>query len=287
MGKKSTILYLLKNMGKKHRLSVSDQHNKRELWYMFISPVRMFAGFLALVMVLFVIIITTVAYTPILDFIPGYPGNRSRELLVESIMRLDSMERAVNNAQIYGDNIALILEGKNPVMRTVASDDEAKRAEAPVSVKASVEDSLLREQIEGDGVYSLKNTKHVKKIETLNLIAPLKGVVEMSFDFKKERYGVGIVAKVGSEIVAVEDGNIISSMWTRDQGYVVQIQHNGNLVSIYKNCTNVLKTVGSRVRSGEVIAYVGEATSEGGRSSMYFELWQNGTALDPQNYVIF
>ena len=60
---------------------------------MYISPLNLLAGLLALILILFIIITTTVAYTPILDFIPGYPGNKSRTLLIENIVRLDSLEQ--------------------------------------------------------------------------------------------------------------------------------------------------------------------------------------------------
>lgn len=82
------------------------------MWYIYISPLNVLAGLLALVLVLFIIVTTTVAYTPILDFIPGYPGNKSRTMLIENIMRLDSLEKEIKNMQIYNENVALIMAGK-------------------------------------------------------------------------------------------------------------------------------------------------------------------------------
>ena len=73
----------------------------------------MLAGLLGLVLVLFIIVSTaTVAHTPILDFIPGYPGNKSRTMLIENIMRLDSLEKEIKNMQIYNENVALIMAGE-------------------------------------------------------------------------------------------------------------------------------------------------------------------------------
>ncbi len=50
---------------------------------------------LAFVLLLFILILSLVAYTPVLEFLPGYrtEANRSREMLLQNIMRLDSIER--------------------------------------------------------------------------------------------------------------------------------------------------------------------------------------------------
>lgn len=93
---------------------------------------------------MFIIVTTTVAYTPILDFIPGYPGNKSRTMLIENIMRLDSLEKEIKNMQIYNENVALIMAGKNPVTRNdMQTADSASRSKNP-TVGAIIEDSILR-----------------------------------------------------------------------------------------------------------------------------------------------
>ena len=113
---------------------------------MYISPLNLLAGLLALILILFIIITTTVAYTPILDFIPGYPGNKSRTMLIENIIRLDSLEQEIKNMQIYNENIALIMAGKNPVTRNdVQASDSVARSKNP-TVAAIIEDSILLEQ---------------------------------------------------------------------------------------------------------------------------------------------
>lgn len=287
MSQKKGILYLLKNIREKHRLSVRDQHNDNELWYIFLSPINIFAGFLALVLVLFIIILTTVAYTPILDFIPGYPGKGSRELLVQSIMRLDSLERELDNAQIYGDNIALISEGKSPVMRTLAQGPDEERPKEE-NVKASVEDSLLRLELEGDGRYGLNTTgQHkVKKIHNnLELVSPARGVVSETFDPQNGRYGSALAVGANTQVVSIEDGNVVLSLWSPEKGFVVSVQHNNNLISTYKGLTSSLKGVGQRVKAGEVIGSID--SPDGARGVLDFELWLNGSPVDPQGYIIF
>ena len=176
---KNSYRYFIRHLREKHRFSIRNQHTDTEVWYIYISPLNVLAGLLALVLVLFIIVTTTVAYTPILDFIPGYPGNKSRTMLIENIMRLDSLEKEIKNMQIYNENVALIMAGKNPVTRNdMQTADSASRSKNP-TVGAIIEDSILRSQMENPGsAYSINNPDAARKTlrSALELFTPVKGV---------------------------------------------------------------------------------------------------------------
>ena len=164
----------IRSLWRKHRLSLRDERDNKELWYMYISPLSIAAGFIALILVLFIVILSTVAYTPLLEFLPGYQGNKSRTMLMENIVRLDSMERQLNQMKVYSDNIALIMEGKTPVMRTL-TDQNQVNADKTI-VMPSAEDSILRAQLEGDGDYSIARQPGRRSVrESMELISPLAG----------------------------------------------------------------------------------------------------------------
>ena len=69
---KSKLADKIRSLWRKHRLSLRDERDNKELWYMYISPLSIAAGFIALILVLFIVILSTVAYTPLLEFLPGY-----------------------------------------------------------------------------------------------------------------------------------------------------------------------------------------------------------------------
>ena len=157
MNFRQNIAYFIRHLREKHRLSVRNQHTDREIWYMHISPLNLLAGLLALILILFILIASTVAYTPVLDLLPGYPGKKSRTMLVENIMRLDSLEQELRNMQVYSENIALIMAGQQPghAQRHAGSPTRSRRKTA-ATVAAIAEDSLLRAQMETPGSpYSL------------------------------------------------------------------------------------------------------------------------------------
>jgi murein DD-endopeptidase MepM/ murein hydrolase activator NlpD len=68
---------------------------------------------------------------------------------------------------------------------------------------------------------------------------------------------------------------------------VIGIQHSNNLFSFYKHNSSLLKKAGDFVKAGEVIAIIGNSGELSTGPHLHFELWSNGSALDPQKYVAF
>ncbi len=275
----------------KQRLSVTDSDDGRERWYMYISPLRIVIGFVALVLALFIIVVLVVAYTPIMDTIPGYPGNKSREMLVRNIMRLDSLEREMSHLTVYSDNIAIIMEGKTPVVRDVSRIGDSIEIQDKVLIPRSAADSILRAQMEGKGLYSLSSSAAANRASrgTADLVPPVQGLVQKHFNPVQGHFGVEIITTSNQPVVAIREGSVILSVWTPDDGNIVQVQHPDNLVSVYRHISQVQRNVGARVRAGEVIGVAGETGQQGFEASgpLEFELWFNGTPVDPENYIVF
>jgi murein DD-endopeptidase MepM/ murein hydrolase activator NlpD len=89
--------------------------------------------------------------------------------------------------------------------------------------------------------------------------------------------------------VAIREGSITMSVWTPSEGNIVQIQHPDNMTSVYKGVSQVQRPLGSRVKGGEVIGVAGEVGEEGSETPrpFGFELWYNGTLVDPESYIVF
>lgn len=274
---------------RKRRFSVLSATDNSEEWHIHLSPASLFAAFVSFALLLFILILSLVAYSPVLEFLPGYrtEADKSRENLVENIIRLDSMERLMNDMLTYNRNIALIMDGQTPVARTLAGSDSLRTNK--VLVVPSVEDSLLRAQMEGDGPYSLRSAEEASRRslrETIALRAPVEGIITGHFGIADGALGVRIATSGDGRVTAIDKGTVIVSLWTPETDYVVGIQHAGNLISLYKNLSQSLVAAGQAVRSGELIGYnaVGQ---EGERKLFEFELWSNGKPVDPEQYIVF
>jgi murein DD-endopeptidase MepM/ murein hydrolase activator NlpD len=113
---------------------------------------------------------------------------------------------------------------------------------------------------------------------TPDLVPPAKGILGAEFSPVNGRFGVEIVTADQSPVVAAREGTVIFNGWTPEEGDVVQIQHPDKRESVYRHLSETIPGVGTRVKAGEVIGVAGP---------LIFELWHNGTAIDPVNYIVF
>ena len=278
-----------RNFFRKRRFNMLNATDNSEEWHMHLSPASIFAAFVSFALLLFILILTLVAYSPVLEFLPGYrtEADRSRESLVQNIIRLDSMERMMNDMLTYNQNIALIMVGKTPVARVLDNSDSTRATN--VLVMPSPEDSVLRAQMEGDGEYAVTGRSGGSRRsvrEAIELATPVEGIITDRFDIRNGNFGIRIAAAASDRIAAVDNGTVVLSLWTPETGYMVELQHAGNLLSVYKGLSQSLVTKGQTIRAGELIGYNAEA--EQGEVRLFeFELWNNGKPVDPEGYIVF
>ena len=88
-------------------------------------------------------------------------------------------------------------------------------------------------------------------------------------------------------VMSVLAGTVIYTSYSLDYGWVMHIQHEENYLSIYKNNTQLLKKTGDYVKAGEIIAFTGEENEVKMGNHFYFELWQQGKPINPEELIIF
>lgn len=282
------IAHWIRETLRKRRLSLRHAGSDQEEWYMHISPAGLFSAFWALALLLFILTLILVAYTPVLEFLPGYrtEATRSRESVVANIMRLDSMERMIREMQTYNENISLVLDGRSPVVRSRLESDSLKLDKSLVLPNAA--DSALRAQMEGDGPYGLVGNPSTRRSvrEAVEMITPVEGIITHRFNAKEQQLGIRIATDPQAEVAAVTAGSVLLSQWTPEKGYIVAIQHSDNLLSLYHNLTQSSVSVGQRVKAGELIGTTGDSSRDEKRI-FEFELWSDGKAVDPEAYILF
>ena len=192
----------------------------------------------------------------------------------------------------FFNDIRTVIDGGVPkgALPEDVQDADENNANNNVTFKKSEEDSIFREQVEREEKFNLAvfdNRSSKFELEHSFLFTPLKGVVVNKFGETQGHYGVDIVAKPGSRVSAVLDGTVIFTGWTVETGYVIQIQHSNNLISLYKHNESLLKSMGDKVQAGEAIANVGNSGELTTGPHLHFELWYNGVPLDAEQYMSF
>lgn len=283
--KKKPLLQRLKN---KYRLIIYNDDTFEEIWFMRLSRLNVLAVFGTGAIILVALVSLLIAYTPIREFIPGYPEGDMRRTMVQNYARLDSLEKELQLRGQYIDNIATIMEGGVPEDQSVSQDTAVSNTN--VQFEKSESDSILRKQIEQEEKYTLSvNYKEPtgRDLSQIHFFSPVKGLVTNSFNAKENHFGTDIVAGDNNVVVSALEGTVTMANWTLKTGWVIQIQHENNLLTVYKHNAELLKQVGDHVESGEAVAIIGNSGELTTGPHLHFELWRDGTPLDPEKYIVF
>ncbi len=206
--------------------------------------------------------------------------------IVRLSMHVDSLEEAVRMRDKFISDFKLIMNGGKPVVLELPQTAPTKTAKKDEKdEKLHPTDSLFRREFEvvSNDKTSLKYNK--EELKDIMLFPPLQGLVLKKYDYKKKHYGIDIVAQKNEPIKSTADGTVLLASWTQDSGHVIAIQHRTNLISFYKHNSVLLKKVGDTVKAGDIIAIIGNSGELTDGPHLHFELWHNGVAINPEDFI--
>lgn len=267
------------------RLSLVDDLTHSQRWVLRFTRGSFALLVLSVLLVLLVGCFLLVAYTPLRNIVPAQQETVSRHQAIKDAMRLDSLEAAIVQWELYSENLKRVLKGEEPVrLDSLVRLGNARRSQT-MTPEMRRQDSLLRNLVREEEQFQVGNAVRHLSIEGLSFFTPVKGTVTEAFD-RNLHPSLGITAPARSVVKAVLDGTVIFSEWREDAGYTVGIQHADDLVSIYRNCQNLMKKTGERVTAGTAIGVL-DGGPEGKEGTLGLELWYRGAAVDPSSYIVF
>lgn len=284
----------------KHRFVVMDVNTYKEKFSFQLSGINLFVTIGVSIIVLVVLTSLLIAFTPLREFIPGYANGEMVEQTYANAYVIDSLETELSNQEQMISIIQAVLMGHEiPGEEDYANTSAKGKVDSVVYVRSKA-DSLLRVEVEReDSKYQVKGGqsagKELDKNELkakaqaapLLFFAPLKGPVTSPYNAKERHYGVDIAGEVNAAIKSVYGGTVVFAGFTVETGNVIAVQHPGNIISVYKHNSSLLKRQGDIVRVGEPIAYIGDSGSYSSGPHLHFELWIAGNPVDPQQYIVF
>jgi len=247
----------------------------------------LFAGFL--IALSFSIYLVTFTLEEWLD--PRFAQMQTNRQLLELTMKIDSMEQDIMLKDQYFNNLQRILSGDVDAIGLIEEQSDSRMGSSEIFVEDLIQpiDSQLRAEFEntGEEIFTYQ-ASGFDEIRDLYLFTPIEGgIITDDFNPKEDHFGVDIVAKENEPVKSISEGMVIFSSWTMDSGYVIGIQHKGNLISVYKHNSELLKNVGNFVSGGEVIAIIGNTGELTSGPHLHVELWHNGNAVNPMEYIAF
>lgn len=280
-----------KRFSELYRIAILNNRTLKEVWNAVLS-LRGLIIVAAIVLVLLVGAgISLIAFTPLRQYVPGYPDANERQMLIDNYIKVDSLERMMTQKELYFDNLQSILVGKSTKPHFV-DKDSIKSPDNKTQMQPIKFDSTLYRQIDDDQLnihYVDAESPMPTTLSTIKIhfYCPLKGDITNPHSPETGHYGIDIVSDERNPILSVLDGTVIMAGWTLEAGYVIIVQHRNNIISQYKHNSFLLKKIGDHVRAGEPLGIIGNTGEYTTGPHLHFELWQNGTPLNPTDYIIF
>lgn len=274
------------NIKFKYKLTIINENTLEEVVGIHVSKLNGLSVLLSACTVIFLIAAAIIAFTPLRNYLPGYMNSEVRSQIVANALRADSLQAALERQSRYVMNIQDILSGQVKA-DTVQSIDSLTNLRAEKLMERSKKEEEFRKQYEEKERYNLTAVTDVRDAAGLIFYRPLRGVMSAGFNPEKRHFGIDLTASPNESILAALDGTVIMAAYTAEWGYVIQIQHPQNFISVYKHCGSLMKREGEQVKGGEVIALVGKSMEDGDQPHLHFELWHRGNPTNPEKYVVF
>ena len=268
----------------KFRFVILNDDTFEEILTLRLSPLNIFTFSVLSIATTIALTTTLIAFTPLKELIPGYASSKLRREAIDLALKTDSLELALEYNQNYLNSIKRILQGEviDTVLQELQNDTSVGNDPIVLS-EPSAQDSAFREWVEEENAFTLSN--RVPNLDIPQLFSPLEGVVTSSFDKSTGHYAVDIAAAKNTPIKSCYEGTVIFADWTSETGHIIIIQHENNLLSAYKHNSALLKEVGEFVRSGEAIAIIGNSGENSTGPHLHFELWFEGAAINPEDFI--
>ena len=281
-----------------YQLVVRDTHNYNEVATYNLTPLNVYVALSTVFLLAALITYLLIALTPLREYVPGYGDVVQREEMAELKRGVGELTDIVEAQNLYIDNLKRTLLGQAVTADSIQDRDDIVVAGDVEPLPPSEAEIQLRREMEEERA-GARPTAERKPGSTptsgsddvplaqVYLVAPLHGEISAGYNLATDHMGVDILAPQNTAIKATRAGIVFLSEFSNANGNVIGIQHDNNLISFYKHNSTLLKDVGDRVAAGEAIAIIGNTGTQSTGPHLHFELWHEGRAVDPGEYVSF
>jgi len=266
----AAVKHWFKSLKEKYHLNLTNKDSFAEIYSTQVTKGKFLLSLMGAILFVFILAFCIISFTPIKRIVPGFESDEMHQELLTMKKKLMVMEYEIAGKLDYANHLDSIFDVLGEGNESTLDFRLDTTVTQPIAQK-------LNASAENQGL-SLYNYHFYK---------PITGIVSQKFNVKEKHYGIDVVSKKNETIKAALSGKIIVANWTLDEGNVIGVQHQDNLISFYKHNSVLLKRKGDLVKSGEVIAIVGNSGELSSGPHLHFEIWQNGTPLNPLDVISF
>jgi murein DD-endopeptidase MepM/ murein hydrolase activator NlpD len=235
-------------------------------------------------------------FTPVVMYLPiPNPALEARygRQLTETQEKLNALVEDVSLLRDYNQQLRKAL-GQSNAASTVADQQSPPSTSSPAPRTARQPEELTQvdrmpsTELTGGAAEqgAVRATAQRPSMVQLPLLQPVSGFVSQDFDPTKHHFGMDIAAKQGTPVGAAGDGFVVYAGWSYDDGNVIMVSHGSGFLTVYKHNQIVLKSVGTAVKRGEIVALLGSSGETSGGPHLHFEVWKDGVPQDPKGFLL-
>ncbi|MBM4175744.1 MAG: M23 family metallopeptidase [Ignavibacteria bacterium] len=244
------------------------------------------------------ILLSFLAFTPIMDYLPGFEIISKEEMnqISEIKEKMLTISKEFERVKRNNERLQLILEGKPIPMdeRELDSNyvkermrrDSIRLMSKPLSNNLFIAfKRLLNLFSQVSDSNSIQNQKQFNQY-TLSFISPVVGVITQKFYPKNAHYGIDFAVRTGTQVRTAGSGVVIFSDYTINDGYKIIVAHSSGYITIYQHLSVLLKKEREKVFQGDVIALSGNTGKLTTAPHLHFEVWKNNKPIDPKTICV-
>ena len=160
MAKKKRSKAFWKNFKFKYKITIINENTLEEVAGLRVSKLNGVSVLLVVLTILFAIAAVIIAFTPLRNYLPGYMNTDTRRQIVESALKLDSLQVLADRQNLYIMNIQDIFSG-NVRVDSVANIDSLTTAREDSLLERTQREEEYRRQYEESEKYNQIGRAHV------------------------------------------------------------------------------------------------------------------------------
>lgn len=282
-----------KNLRSKYRLVIFNDQTFEDRLSLRLTRLNVFVFVFSVAIIFTTLTFLLIANTNLKTFIPGYPDIDDKRQLYNLNILADSLLRDIEIKNRYIASFKNLFED-NPITDDTSEIEIADHRYDTITNRKSENDSILRAEFEQHNMHNLyfnesgqlRGTEK-ESIKSFNFFNPARGIITNRFNLLENHFGIDIATSKNEAVKATLEGTVIFSGWTLETGYIIGIQHEHNFISVYKHNSVLMKKEGDKVLAGEPIAISGQSGELTSGPHLHFELWENGSPVNPEEYILF
>lgn len=202
-----------------------------------------------------------------------------RQEQVEARSILDSQQSKLETLRNEKNEVVKQLESDIAALEKAEKQKENDAASLQSEINKALNKSSAKNVVyKGNGKFAWPSAASTRVTSNFGYrIHPIFGT-------KKLHRGMDIGAPAGTDVLAGDDGVVLTAGYNSSYGYYITINHGSGYVTLYAHNSKLLVSSGQSVTRGQVIAKCGSTGNSTG-PHIHFEVQINGQLVNPANYL--